>query len=58
VAARVELDGAIRCPAVLVQPDFEVSHQGWLGMLQCRGRLANADCDKVFAKEPAPKMVW
>src|SRR5215472_5711913 len=50
--AGVELDGAIRCPAVLAQPDFEVSHQGRLGMLQCRGRPANADRDKVLAKEP------
>jgi hypothetical protein len=30
----VELDGAIGCPAVLAQPDFEVSHQERLGMLQ------------------------
>jgi hypothetical protein len=40
-------------PRWLAQPDFEVSHQAWLGMLQfSRGGLANADCDKVLAKEP------
>jgi hypothetical protein len=49
--AGVELDGAIGCPSVLAQPDFEVSHQGRLEMLQRRGGLANADCDKVLAKE-------
>jgi hypothetical protein len=48
----VELDGAIGCPAVLAQPHFELSQQARLGMLQCsRGRMANADFDKVLAKE-------
>jgi hypothetical protein len=50
--ASVELDGAIGCPAVLAQPHFELSQQARLGMLQCsRGRMANADFDKVLAKE-------
>ena len=39
--------------AVLAQPHFEVSHQARLGMLQCgSGGPANADFDKVLAKEP------
>src|SRR5271165_2533853 len=50
--ASVELDGAIGCPAVLAQPHFELSQQARLRMLQCsRGRMANADFDKVLAKE-------
>src|SRR5271165_3162707 len=50
--ASVELDGAIGCPAVLAQPHFELSQQARLGMLQCsRGRMANANFDKVLAKE-------
>ena len=52
--ASVELGGAIGCPAVLSQPHFEVSHQARLGMQQCgSGGPANADFDKVLAKEPS-----
>ena len=51
--AGVERDGGIGRPAVLAQPHFEVSHQARLGMLQCgSGGPANADFDKVLAKEP------
>ncbi|MGZ9112384.1 MAG: hypothetical protein ACXW3X_15225 [Rhodoplanes sp.] len=51
--AGVELDGGIGRPAVLTQPHFEVSHQARLGMPQCgSGGPANADFDKVLAKEP------
>ena len=50
--ASVELYGAIGCSAVLAQPHFEQSQQAWLGMLQfSRSRMANADSDKVLAKE-------
>ena len=51
--AGVELDGAIGRAAVLAQPHFEVSYQTRLGLLQCgSGGPANADFDKVLAKEP------
>ncbi len=51
--AGVELDRGIGRSAVLAQPHFEVSHQARHGMLQCRsGGPANADFDKVLAKEP------
>jgi len=51
--AGVELDGGIGRPAVLAQPDFEVSHKARFGGLQC-GECgpANADFDKVLAKKP------
>jgi hypothetical protein len=51
--AGVERDGGIGRPAVLTQPHFEVSHQARLDTLQCgSGGPANADFDKVLAKEP------
>ncbi|WP_208245713.1 hypothetical protein WGT02_34110 (plasmid) [Rhizobium sp. T1470] len=38
---------------MLAQPHFEVSQQARLGTLQCGGGgLANANFDKVLAKEP------
>ena len=51
--AGVELDGGIGRPAVLAQPHLELSDQARLDMLQCgSGGLANADFDKMLAKEP------
>src|ERR1700686_1984660 len=51
--AGVELDGGIGRPAVLAQPHFEVNHQARLRRLQSgSGGPANADFDKVLAKEP------
>src|SRR5271167_512994 len=51
--AGVELDGGIGRPAVLAQPDFKVTHKARFGGLQCGGGgPANADFDKVLAKEP------
>ncbi len=52
-AAGVEFDRGVRRAAVLAQPLFEVRHQARLGSLQRRGGgLANADFDKMPAKEP------
>ena len=51
--AGVEFDRGVGRPAVLAQPLFEVRHEARLGMLQrLGGGLANADFDKVPAKEP------
>ena len=51
--AGVESDRGVGRSAVLAQPFFEVRHQSRLGSLQRRGGgLANADFDKMPAKEP------
>jgi hypothetical protein len=51
--AGVESDRGVGRPAVLAQPFFEVRHEARLGALQrLGGGLANADFDKMPAKEP------
>jgi len=49
----IELDGGIGRPTMLAQPSFGVCHKKRLGRLQCGSSgPANADFDKVLAKEP------
>jgi hypothetical protein len=51
--AGVEFNRGVGRAAVLAQPLFEVRHQARLASLQRRrGGLANADFDKMPAKEP------
>jgi hypothetical protein len=50
--AGVMLDSGIGRPAMLAQPNFEVSHQARHVMLHYgNGGLAHADFDKVLTKE-------
>jgi hypothetical protein len=51
--AAVEFDGGIGRPAMLAQPHLEVGEELRLGRMHRHGHgSANADFDKVLAKEP------